>query len=301
MISLKGLWRMVRVRSINIFNLTLFVFRMKKLILIFYVLSTYLASGQVEFLDKKKDSSFIFKDGLFIEQFTSTNTDVNKFNHDNIIFKVGSTFKYSYEYISTDNKKYLFNSFSSGWVFVDAAKIDSSTVKNVTLTVLNGNPMARGVPNYSQTNLNYELDTAESKSISGVIENSKNIWMHPPRDLFFEILELNPFPFIRSPYKIGNQWDWSLKIGDNWADGRWKIWKGSIENIYAYEITDEKTMETPLGKLECYIVESTAKSRIGNTSLTAYFSPVYGFVRLHYVNIDGSKTNLELIEHEEVD
>ena len=159
--------------------------------------------------------------------------------------------------------------------------------------------MSNSIPDYSQTNLKYSLYDETSYSMSGVIENEANVWMHPPRDYYFKILELNPFPYIKAPFEIGNKWKWSLKIGDSWADERWKMWQGSIENKYEYEIVDKRKLETELGELSCYIIKSNAKSRIGKTELTAFFHEKYGFVKLNYINIDGTKTNLELIEHSE--
>jgi len=120
--------------------------------------------------------------------------------------------------------------------------------------------------------------------------------MHPPRDKYFRILELNPFPFIQAPYEIGNTWDWSLTIGSSWGDKRWKTWEGNITNTYQYEITDKRMIKTDMGKIECFEVQSTASSRIGSTQLVALFSPIYGFVSLDYTNIDSSRTLLELVE-----
>ena len=135
--------------------------------------------------------------------------------------------------------------------------------------------------------------------MSGAIENEGNVWIHPPRDKYFEILELNPFPYIKAPYNIGTKWTWRLDIGDSWADGRWKLWNGSIENKYYYEITGKQTLKMALGEVECFVIESDAKSRIGETKLTAYFNTKFGFVKLNYTNIDGSKTNLVLEEFSE--
>ena len=118
--------------------------------------------------------------------------------------------------------------------------------------------------------------------------------MHPPRDRFFRILEINPFPFIQAPYEIGNTWDWSLKIGSSWGDKRWKVWENSIENVYQYEIIDKKNVTTKIGELECYVIEAVAKSEIGATYLTSYFNMDKGFVKLEYTNIDATKTVLEL-------
>ncbi len=201
---------------------------------------------------------------------------------------------------SNNNKKYFtIKEDRESWGFVDLDSTDSSTIKSVIIEVANGNPMTQLDPDYNQTTLFYKLEDSNEFEMSGAIENEGNIWIHPPREKYFRILELNPFPYIKAPYEIGTKWTWNLRIGDQWADERWKIWEGYIENKYQYEITDKRTIKTNLGNLECYIIESNAKSRIGETELIAYFNPKFGFVKLNYTNIDRSKTNLELTEHTE--
>lgn len=97
---------------------------------------------------------------------------------------------------------------------------------------------------------------------TGLVENEKNVWVHPPRTNFFSMLEFNPFPFIMSPYEIGNKWTWSLNIGSQWADKKWKTWDGQITNLYTYEIIDKKVVPTKLGNLECYIVMELQKAEL---------------------------------------
>ena len=159
--------------------------------------------------------------------------------------------------------------------------------------------MSQFDPNYYQTAISYQFEENTPFSMSGVIENEANIWMHPPRDQYFRILELNPFPYIKAPYDVGTKWNWKLQVGSQWGDERWKTWEGNIENSYQYQITAKKMISTPFGELKCLVVESTAKSRLGETSLTAYFHEKYGFVKLDYTNIDQSKTQLELVKHSE--
>jgi hypothetical protein len=141
------------------------------------------------------------------------------------------------------------------------------------------------------------LDLAIPAIVFGSVENENNIWMHPPRDKYFRILELNPFPFIKAPYEIGNAWDWTLIVGSGWGDHRWKLWEGHLENQCKYVIKDKINLKTKLGEIECLVIESTASSSVGNTKLTSYFNAEFGFVKLDYLNIDGSKTKLELVEH----
>lgn len=134
-------------------------------------------------------------------------------------------------------------------------------------------------------------------SWSGIVENERNLWMHPNRDCLFQILELNPFPYIQYPIKKGNTWKWRLSIGSQWGDKRWKTWTGGIVNKYKYRIIDtDCEVVTPLGTLSCVKVEAVAKSRIGNTYLTAYYNDTYGFVKMDNTNVDGSRLLVDLVE-----
>lgn len=241
------------------------------------------------------------RSGISIEKFNDSINDENKYNYNNEVFKVGSKFTYDFQHFTPENevKYFKVHDDKKSWDFVDENNEESNVVKNVIIGTLNGNPMSQFDPNYYQTAISYRFKENTPFSMSGVIENEANIWMHPPRDQYFEILELNPFPYIKTPYKVGTQWNWKLQIGSQWGDERWKTWEGNITNDYQYEITEKKTITTALGDLECFVVESTANSSLGETSLTAYFHEKFGFVKLDYTNIDDSKTKLELIKHSE--
>ena len=261
-------------------------------------------------IDKEIDKDYVLitEDGISVEKFDSTNVDQNRFTENNITFKEGTIFTYDFEHITPTNDTLLFTwdelveDWKFAWKFVPIDSINENTINKVNITVKAGlEPMIQHIPDYNQTIIQYNYLTENGKApftgSSGVIENEDNIWMHPPRDKYFRILELNPFPFIKAPYKVGNQWEWTLVIGDGWGDDRWKVWEDQIENLYNYKISDKKIIKTVMGEIDCFVIESNANSRIGETKLTSYFSPEYGFVRLNYTNIDGSRTNLELIEH----
>ena len=135
-----------------------------------------------------------------------------------------------------------------------------------------------------------------SSSRSGIVENERNLWMHPNRSCLFRILELNPFPYIQYPITKGKTWKWRLTIGSQWGDERWKTWTGGIVNKYKYKITDTNCeVVTPMGTLSCVKVEAVAKSRIGKTCLTAYYNDTYGFVKMDNTNIDGSWIEIKLV------
>jgi len=256
----------------------------------------------------------LYDEGVFVEKFDSLNTSENRYTANNVTYIEGNKITFDYYYQDKNGKKYKFEDVvnagdldyserEKSWFFVDYNKKTENTIDGVKLTVKYG--MQRFIkrnPDYNQTVIKYEYPQVngmqEFSSSTGIIENEKNVWVHPPREKFFKILEINPFPFIQAPYKIGNKWKWELEIGSFWGDKRWEVWEGSIVNKYNYEITDIKNIETKIGKLKCYEIKSVAESLIGKTYLTAYFNFEIGFVRLDYTNIDSTKTVLEIIKFE---
>ena len=254
---------------------------MKLTYLILLGLLHSIVSCQDKPVTAKKDYTLVEEDGITVEQFDSTNVEDNRYTQNNQTFTEGTVFTYGFEHTTATNEKRYFtwsekedaNGIKSEWHFVAKDSTDGNTIKKVQITVKPGlEPMIRYIPDYNQTIIQYKYLTnvgeAPFTGSSGVIENEANVWMHPPRDRYFRILELNPFPFIKAPYKVGNKWEWNLGIGSAWGDTRWKTWEGSIENKYTYQITDQKTISTSVGELDCYVIESTATSRIGKTTLT---------------------------------
>ena len=160
-------------------------------------------------------------DNIWVEQFDNTNLDDSRYNHNNTIFKEHTSFIYSFKHLTKDNQRLSFKYIDSlsDWKFQPYSSKKDGLFEKVSITVLEGvETMQRYMPDYNQTVISYSYQTyndfAPFGSTSGVIENEKNVWMHPPRDKYFKILELNPFPYIKAPYKVGNSWNWSLSISD---------------------------------------------------------------------------------------
>jgi hypothetical protein len=95
--------------------------------------------------------------------------------------------------------------FQREWGFIPNGSQHEDKIETISITV------QPGISNENQTMLKYEyqytpdLGHSTFYSTSGVIENEMNTWMHPHRDKYFMILELNPFPFIQQPFKVGNK------------------------------------------------------------------------------------------------
>jgi len=62
----------------------------------------------------------------------------------------------------------------------------------------------------------------------------------------------------------------------------------------------DETLNTLLGKIDCKVINGVATSEFNNklmkTSLKSYYNSKYGFVKLEYNNINGTKLVIELIE-----
>jgi len=244
---------------------------------------------------------YIVTDGVYVEKVLPTEKDSNRYTMDNRIYTFNRTFIYDYYIIKKrDTLKFIFTESESdtdhqrAWEFIPIQELNPQKVETVSVKVLNG------ISNQHQTlvmyNYQFSIDPGfiPLSSTSGVIENKQNVWLHPHRDKYFMILELNPFPYIQKPYQIGTTWRWSLDIGDQWGDDRWLTWKGSINNQYEYKIVGQDEVKTKIGDLVCWVVQGTATSRIGSTGLVAYFHEEYGFVKLDYINIDKSKLIMEI-------
>ena len=275
---------------------------MKKIFqLIFLYLTTLSCEAQNNIEKFETDD-----DGISVEKFDSTNVNDNRYNQNNSIYKVSRKFTFSYFYSDTLGENFLMTKGNLNkqnmydWTFEKMENKNPNSVYQIILTVKSGlSPFIEQLPDYNQTVISYDFkqlngDVWPNNEKTGVVENVKNLWMHPPRTDFFKILEMNPFPYVKEPLKIGNSWTWKLKIGSYWSDKRWLVWEGLIENIYNYKITDKVILQTKLGEIECLVISSNAISKLGETKLTSYFNNQFGFVKLDYTNIDCSKTIIEL-------
>jgi len=206
------------------------------------------------------------------------------------IYKLGSEWTFAYQFIPPKAKLVSENTITTE---------DLNKVKNVVITAVKTPEHFREIldaDNIADFSFEYKYPPQGISSQSMILENENMVWIHPPRSYFFKILQINPYPYIKKPFKKGTKWTWELEIGSFWGDKRWKEWTGIITNVANYEIVGDTLLSTKLGKMKCYVVQSSAKSELGTTYLTSYFNQTFGFVKLDYTNIDGSKIILELIE-----
>ncbi len=275
-------------------------------IVVILLAMTMVSCGRTQGIDGLK-KNYIFDDlGLYVEKPLLGDSNQDRYTKDNKIYTINRKFIFDYYIVrNTDTLKIATSqvtdqeNFQKSWDFISKDLINKDKIETISFTAQNG------ISNDNQTLLKYEYQYSVDQgfntfySTSGAIENEINIWMHPHRDKYFMILELNPFPYIQKPLEVGNKWTWTLEIGDHWQDDRWKTWSGSIRNNYEYEIIGKQKLKTRIGEIECWVVQGTAISEIGATGLIGYFSEEKGFVKLDYINIDKSKLTIEIKEIKE--
>lgn len=256
----------------------------KTLVLSFIIFNGIITNGQMV---SHKDN-FVLIDGyLYANKVENSDKSI-----ENSIYNPESIYTFNYKYIDKTGKEMFFKIQNFGtWDFVETNHNEGIIVKDFKMEILN-HKMIYDNQSFYQRGISFIID--KNITTTGLIENERNIWLHPPREYLFKILQLNPFPYIKSPIEVGHSWEWKLKIGGQWGDKRWKEWNGNIENKYQYRIVGIEKINTIFGPLDCYIVESQAESELGITKLKNYFNEKYGFVRLDYTNIDNSKIEMNL-------
>lgn len=218
---------------------------------------------------------------------------------DNKIYKREREFQFDYRYTKNDTSYWMCPFVANGQsgydLIVDTAKNQPNLIKELNFKVVKPKLFARTNRYQSELVISFnKIYSVNERGWTGLVDNKYNVWLHPPRGSLFSVLELNPYPYVKYPLAIGNQWQDSMSIGDHWSDSRWKVWTGSIVNAYKYEVKGKASVVVDNQEIPCWVIESSATSKIGDTALVSYFNEEYGFVKLDYVNIDGSKIVLQL-------
>ncbi len=141
--------------------------------------------------------------------------------------------------------------------------------------------------------LNKSLDHGPwmRKTVTGIIENEDEIWMHPFRSNQYSFTEVAPFPEINLPLEIGKTWTGGLSIMDGWGD--WEHTRGS----FAYEVVSREDVEVPYGRvLNAWKIQSTATYPFGTSKLDYWFDDELGFVKKEYENYGGQRLTIVLEE-----
>jgi hypothetical protein len=223
----------------------------------------------------------------------STDKSLERYNRDNKIYTSKTEFIFDSLRCQFSNQEYGI----PNWQLIMPEKADALTAFQIGILVL---------PYYlndNQTGMEFKFYDKEKKVISairdfsGLVENDKNVWLHPMRTQFFGITEFNSFPYIKAPYKIGTKWQSGLGIGYFSEYERFDLkWEGVLDSKEDLEIIDKVNLSTPLGDLDCWVVQGICKTQLTDTKTLFYFNEKYGFVKIIYDLFDKSRLELTLKE-----
>lgn len=209
------------------------------------------------------------------------------YEEDNFVFQKGAVLVYEI----IDQVSGLANSES---------KFDTGSV-TITVDPQVSKLMREMVGSYHQTGVRYsyspnlKISTAET----GVIENVRNIWIHPFRGGQLAKVNLNAYPFVKFPLRLGEDYEWELSVGGSkYSDPRWKTWSGATVRKHLYKVVRKEKVLTPLGKeaIDVFVIQAETQGDIGHTSAEFWYNEYFGFIRIAYCNIDGTKTVFRLLK-----
>ena len=203
----------------------------------------------------------------------------SKHNYDNTVYTTNSKFIYSIERFKGENKlnSYIINHLD-----------DTLLIDKVVLTVLPGGFLG-------QTKMKWEyLNPADSvvlKAVTGLIEDSTEVSLHPPRSGFPMIYtESAPFPEVKFPLEKHTSWIGGIQN----IKGFTQIGlEGRVD--FEYNNLGKSSIKT-INRLysDCWEFKSIGKSIIGSSLHTFYFDEDDGFVFSNYEFPNGEKVIMQL-------
>jgi hypothetical protein len=273
-----------------------------KLIIILFTLSTNIYFSQ-ELIDYG---------GLFIETPDFKDTSSHRYTKDNKIYKFNKKFEFDYYYKDPHGpkSKFLiqFDTINNPMSLIDYQ--DSSLLKINKFRIFITDKLKHYSYNdsaYSWTVFNYEyLDNKGNnlniEEYSSLVENNKNLFLVPPRHKIFDILFINPFPFV---YTNANdrKWEWYLTIQPTEMYKKWLKFDEEFTIEHVYYKKGKGKIETNFGVLNCDKIVGIGNGKVKNkkikTKSVFYYHETYGFVRIENKLWNNSDFVIELINTNE--
>lgn len=268
----------------------------------------------------------VLDDGIYVEKPDYTNKEKHRYSRDNISYKLNRRFIFDYYYVDGAGvkKKFLLSnnegSVGNPLNLASGLQPTDSTIDKIKLAITDS---VETFPNYDSTYTQtvvsysyivknsqasdthcacYEKKKTPARSFlcsgvsTGTIDNYKNLWIHPPRQFTFRILQFNPFPFYYRDEAV-KHWSWTVEVGGVYLDPRWVNTRENIKMTFDYVRQKDEIVHCPFGKIKCKVTQAVgtpSNNAFPKTYLKSYYHPVYGFVRLEYTNINGSKMVIQL-------
>lgn len=226
--------------------------------------------------------------------------------NDNLIFSKCNTFTFNYS-IEKNGKKLLGKSIESNefnprtnWNFIDYEDRDTQVYidKFIFFTPVETNQTVS--PNQSLIKVKW-LNSDNSLLIDsneGIIENHKNIWMHPLRGYHMWPTFTAPWPYVEYPVLVGKKYKWWKKLDGGWGSDKYIQWDKIIHFDYEYEVIGTQVVIIKGKNIDTYKIKAIGKSELGETTVDFYFNPTLGFVKSDYKLMDDSRIIMNMIDFE---
>lgn len=128
---------------------------------------------------------------------------------------------------------------------------------------------------------------------TGMYEEKDLIWIHPPREEEFSLLEYTPWPRIYFPVSNHLSWKTELPLGKYWVNEEFGIEEDDILK-FNFVNAGPASYSYKGQKLECWKIEAESTNLKPQTKSLSLFNKEYGFVRMVFQNLDNSIITLEL-------
>lgn len=126
------------------------------------------------------------------------------------------------------------------------------------------------------------------KETTGIEDNSKLVTIHPPRNFYFDIAEIIPFPFITKPFGSGFRSSSFITIQKASflnRKGNQKINLAGKKINQQIALTGSSIIYVVNQKLKCFVIEGKNLNYInelGQFSGKYFFNEKYGFIKIIY-------------------
>jgi|GEM_PF-1513501 len=246
-------------------------------------------------------------------EFFLDNDAINTLNEDNIIYEPGATYVYNVAFFDKNgHRQFSYVKYNPAcrsdrkiscntWVLADSTDTPPQygiRIDKIFLTVYH----SKGHSSLSNSQTIIKYDYYNSKKgkiligeITGVIEDSAMIFLHPPRQHSLIMTEFSPFPIVKIPLYIGKEWSGAIDIPENMVKKAFPDASASMYFSSNYKVTDSTSIDQPFARhIPCHIITAHNTGNAGNSELQFHFNPEYGFIRMKYVNIDDTQIQFTL-------
>lgn len=240
------------------------------------------------------------EDGIYFEAYPDNIDGEVPYLSDNSTYLPCKTLIYEFNYF-IDDVEYCFKTFDkkNPWDngFWDTLRSEKKTIENVDyvkyvgLSCIDTFHLER--EDYSQTYVFYSYMNKNEDLLyterTGVRENYKNIWLHPPRIGPFKMAFVAPWPYLSLPLEIDKEWSWQRAWAGTYMgyDSLLVTWEGSIVFDYSYRVMESVELSTKFGVVKCFRINALGKNSIGENSSEFYFNSDLGFIKMTFTSLDG--------------